>query len=248
MILVDMKQGSEEWLKFRQGRISGTGLADIWAARQYTKDDIIRVLEANNIEFKKSALKGELEKLLSDKDKAVLASEAEKKLGFYQVIAERLSLDPDSEPRMDRGLRLEEEAGELFTKRTGKKLIRTGCCVSDHDPRIINSPDFLVQPPSGAAIYMEAVETKCLSPARHLQAAIENQVPDEFFTQKVQYFVVNEYLETLYFVFYDPRIATLPMHIIPVTREELGDWPAIMLQFQLDRLKEIDEIVEKLAF
>jgi putative phage-type endonuclease len=169
-----------------------------------------------------------------------------RKLGFYELIAERLALDPDDENRMERGLRLEDEAAELFAQQTGKKLEVVGVCVHDKYPSIINSPDRLIKGKSGK--YTEAVEIKCLSPSRHLQAVIENEVPDEFEAQKLQYFIVNPDLEKLYFVFYDPRIPTVPLHSVEVTREELGDTPERYLKFQLEQLEEVDKIIERLAF
>lgn len=169
-----------------------------------------------------------------------------RKIGFYELVAERLAIEPDDENRMDRGLRLEQEAIDLFSEKTGKEVERHGIWVHDKYPSIIVSPDGAIPDTSGK--YTAAVEVKCLSSARHLQAVIENKVPDEFEAQKLQYFIVNTHLETLYFVFYDPRIASVPYHVITVTREELGDFPETYLQFQLDQLKEVDAIVERLAF
>lgn len=168
-----------------------------------------------------------------------------RKIGFYELIAEKLAIDPDSENRMDRGIRLEDEAIELFTKTTGKKVQQVGICVHDDYPEIINSPDGLIL---NGDKYTEAIEIKCLGSARHLQAVIENEVPDEFEAQKIQYFIVNPDLENLYFIFYDPRVLSKPLHIIDVTREELGDLPAKYLAFQLAQINEVTAIVEQLAF
>jgi len=168
-----------------------------------------------------------------------------RKLGFYELIAEKLAIDPDEENRMDRGIRLEDEAIELFTKTTGKKVQQVGICVHDDYPEIINSPDGLIL---NGDKYTEAIEIKCLGSARHLQAVIENEVPDEYEAQKIQYFIVNPDLETLYFIFYDPRVLSKPLHIIEVTREELGDLPAKYLAFQLSQINEVTAIVEQLAF
>lgn len=249
MQIVDMKQNSEQWHDFRRGKISGTSLGQLWQARQYTKDDIVKLFESEGREFKKSAKKSDLEEMLTDDEKAILAGAAEKKLEFYSIMADKLANIPDDEPRMDRGHRLEDVAAQWFSEATGKQLIQVGCCTSDVDDRIINSPDRLVAGKKPDE-FTEAVEIKCLAPARHLQAIIENEVPDEFFTQKVQYFVVNEKLERLYFVFYDERFnyPNLRGHIIEVTRESLGDWPKIMLDYQLIQLKEMDAIIERLAF
>lgn len=248
MQIVELKQNSSLWHEFRRGKISGTSLGQLWQARQYSKNDITALLDAKNTEYKKSLKKSELEELLTDEDKAVLASNADKKIEFYQILAEKLCTKPDDENRMDRGHRLEDVAAERFAKEYKKELVQVGCCVSDKDERIINSPDRLIK--ANNEIYTEAVEIKCLSPARHLQALIENKVPEEYFTQKVQYFVVNENLKKLYFVFYDDRFKfeNLQLHVIEVNREELGDWPQIMETYQLNQLKEMDAIIERLAF
>ena len=249
MQIVELQQNSDLWHEFRKGKITGTSLGQLWQARQYTKDDIFQLLDARQAEYKKSATKAVLEEMLTDEDKAVLASNADKKLEFYAIIAQQLATAPDDEERMDRGHRLEDAGANRFAEDFKKKLEVVGCCVSDIDPRIINSPDRLVEP-NKPGIYTEAVEVKCLSSARHLQAMIENEVPEEFFTQKVQYFVVNEHLEKLYFAFYDDRFKykNLQLHVIEVTRESLGNWPDVMLRYQIAQLKEMDAIIERLAF
>jgi putative phage-type endonuclease len=189
-------------------------------------------------EFRKGKVSGTM---LSD----LYSKRGGRKLGFYELIAARLALDPDDENRMERGIRLEDEAAQAFAEKTGKQLEIAGVCVHDDHPSVINSPDRLIK---NNGKYTEAVEIKCLSPARHLQAVIENKVPDEYEAQKLQYFIVNPDLKKLYFVFYDPRIAAVPLHTVEVTRAELGDLPDRYLKFQLEQLKEIDKIVERLAF
>jgi len=202
-IVNDFQQGSDEWLEYRKGKISGTMLSDLYSKR------------------------------------------GNRKIGFYELIAENIAIDPDDENRMDRGLRLEDEAVEVFEMKTNKKVERVGVCVHDKYRDIINSPDGLIKKGNK---YPEAIEIKCLSSARHLQAVLENKVPNEYEAQMIQYFIVNEDLNKLYFVFYDPRITAIPMHVIEITREELGELPQKYLQFQLEQLQEVKDIVERLAF
>jgi putative phage-type endonuclease len=168
-----------------------------------------------------------------------------RKLGFYELIADKLATLPDDENVMDRGLRLEDEALALFEQKFKKTVERVGVCQHDQYPDIINSPDGLIK---HGKKYTEAVEVKCLSSARHLQAMLEDKVPAEYEAQKIQYFIVNPDLVTLYMIFYDPRILSVPLVVIPVTREELGDKPEKFLQFQIDQIAEINEIIERLAF
>lgn len=256
----DFQQNTEEWHDFRVGKITGTRLKDMWSSRDYTKENLLDAFTTLGIDFpKKVDRKGvetdqpaetvaDLKKRLTPEARMYLWSKAEKKMGFYELAADLLGLARDDENRMDRGLRLEEEASlEFEAAYPGKKLIQAGCCVSDVDERIINSPDRLIKPKKGKPV-TEMVEIKCLSPARHLQAVWENRVPDEFESQKIQYFVVNEKLETLYFVFYDPSITAKPFYVIEVTRESLGNKPQEYLEFQLAQLKDLDRLVEELSF
>src|SRR3990167_8301473 len=78
-----------------------------------------------------------------------------RKIGFYETIAERLSIDPDDEDRMERGHRLEEEAAQMFAEKYNKKLELAGVCVSDDNPNIIISPDRLIK---NSGKYTEAIE------------------------------------------------------------------------------------------
>lgn len=245
-VLTEYEQGSEEWQEARRGKITGTRLADIYSARAWTKEDLVATLEAAKVDFKKSANKAALEELLTDEMRIKLLANAPRKKGFYETIAERLSIPRDEEDRMERGLRLEFEARERFEAETGKKITQVGICQSDRHPAIINSPDGLIANKDG--IYTEAIEIKCLNSASHIQAVVEQAVPEEYWGQKNQYFVVNEALETLYFVFFDPSIASVPYYVVEITRESLGEWPQRLLEFQLAQLAEMDKIVEMLAF
>lgn len=146
---------------------------------------------------------------------------------------------------MDRGLRLEDEATAIFEEKTGLKTEKVGICVSDCHPEIINSPDRLIKV---GKKYKKAVEIKCLGSARHLQAIIEDKVPAEYEAQKIQYFVVNDDLEELFFVFYDPRILSVPYHCISVKREEVADKIEFFKEYQIQTINEINEIIERLAF
>jgi hypothetical protein len=255
-------QGSDEWHAFRLGKITGTRLGTIWSARQYTKSDIENLLGERGLDKeqlriltgKKTPLKADLEALLTEDDRAILSSDGAKKLEYYQVLADQVAIAPDDETfedgrsyygAMERGTGEEDDAAAAFTAYSGKELMVVACCVSDVDPRIINSPDRLVKPAEGDAI-TEAVEIKHLSSAKHLMAFFERRIPDDYWTQNVQYFVVNEKLERLYWVFRDPRIPMLPMFVLTVEREDLGHWPETMLKYQLRTLKELDDLTVRL--
>jgi len=207
-IINDFEQGSDEWIEFRKGKISGTILGDIYS--KPNKDGI-----------------------------------SKRKIGFYQIIADKLGDDYDGENLMDRGLRLEDEANEIFEQKTGLKTEKAGVCVSAFNPEIINSPDRLIKIDGK---YSQAVEIKCLGTARHLQAVIENEVPAEFESQKIQYFICNDELQTLNFVFYDPRIQSIPYHCIEVKREDIADKIELFKEYEIKTLEEIAILVERLAW
>lgn len=263
MIVNNLEQGSPEWHEFRKKKISGTRLKDLYSARAWTKESLVAALDLFEIEYPKTTPRkegavpqpketvGELEKRLTPEVRMYLLRNAPKKIEFYELLADHLGIEPDDEDRMDRGLRLEEEALDmakpLIVAHTEdvREFVTVGCCVSEVDPRIINSPDKLIKIKSK---FKEAVEIKCLSRARHLQAIVENVVPDEFESQKLQYFIVNPDLEILWFVFYDPRVTCKPFHVIKVTRESLGNKPQEYMEFQLAQLKDIDKLVEELSF
>lgn len=169
----------------------------------------------------------------------------EKKIGFYELIAERISSDhygeSFDETPMERGTRLEPEALERFEKETGKKVARELVLwVSDENESIASSPDGIISE-------TEAVETKCLSSARHIEAYLKQEVPDEYDFQVLQYFCVNEKLQTLYVAFYDPRIPGKDFFYLTVNRADKEAEIAQYLEYQKNILKEVDEVVLRLS-
>jgi len=163
-----------------------------------------------------------------------------KKIGYYELIAERIGLPADGENPMDRGHRLEEEAIERFEKMTDKKVdCSLVLWVSDNNENIALSPD-------GVIGEIEAVEVKCLSSARHIEAYLTGEIPEEYRYQGLQYFIVNEKLEKLHFCFYDPRLKVKDFFIIEMLRSNLTDEINTLEIYQKDTLKEVEEIVENL--
>lgn len=166
-----------------------------------------------------------------------------RKLGFYEVLAERLTVphENDDDDAMERGHTLEQEAVNVFTETTGFEVdTNAGVWVSDKNEHIALSPD-------GEIDKEHAVEVKCLSPSRHLQAYFEQKIPSDYEAQVCQYFIVNDKLEQLYFVFYDPRIPAKPLHYIVVDRE---DW-AVRIEehetYEAEALADIDAKINQLT-
>lgn len=167
-----------------------------------------------------------------------------RKLGFYEIIAERLAIktDTDNDDPLERGHALEGAALDAFEELTGKKVKRDcGVWVSDENPYIYVSPD-------GEVGKTEACEVKCLSSARHLQAYFEQEIPTEYEAQVAQYFIVNEKLKALYFVFYDPRIPAKPCHYIIIDRKEYEEKIELYKAYEEEALKDIELKVAELTF
>jgi putative phage-type endonuclease len=178
------------------------------------------------------------------KDVAVKRGTA-KKLAFYELIAERLTVNPDDdveENPMDRGTRLEPEALARFTKET-KKKVDTSLVIwtRDDNESIAISPD-------GFIGKTEAVETKCLSSALHIKAFLTQQIPSDYIEQGLQYFIVNDKLKVLHFAFYDPRIPVKDFFVIPIKRKDVQEQIDQYLAYQRDTLNEVEEIVNSLTF
>lgn len=164
------------------------------------------------------------------------------KLGFYELIAERLGIAADDESAMDRGTRLEPEAMERFITET-KKKVDTSLIIwtRDDNENIAVSPD-------GFMGKKEAVEVKCLSSARHIEAWLTQKIPDEYEFQKLQYFIVNEDLQKLHFAFYDPRLLAKPFFVITVKRKDVEEDVKTYLEYQKNVIEEVNKIVNELTF
>lgn len=203
-------------------------------------------MQTLKFETKEAWLEGRRGKITGSRAKDIMpkARGAGYKIGFYELIAERLAVvrDPGETP-MDRGIRLEEEAIARFEKETGKKVDQSLVLwMRDDNPNIAVSPD-------GSVIGEQAaVEAKCLSSARHIEAFLTKELPDEFKHQRVQYFIVNEPLKDLYFLFYDPSLAVKDFFYFHITREEVQSEIKEYLEQQRKVLEEVETIVNKLTF
>lgn len=192
-----------------------------------------------------------------------------KKIGYYELIAERLGVPADGENPMDRGTRLEKDAIARFEEETGKKV--DGSLIMwarAENEAIAISPDGVIVAESKKYAETEACEVKCLSSARHIEAFLEQKVPDEYYFQCLQYFIVNDRLKKLNFICFDPRFAMfkdpndksakLDYFVIELTRadfmeeEKKGEPPVDQIkkyrEYQEKMLIEVDQIVARLSF
>lgn len=170
-----------------------------------------------------------------------LMSSRTKKDAIYDLIAEKLTVgvDMDYENAMDRGNRLEPEAIAMFELETGKKVETTGFTESEYNDNIGSSPDGLIGE-------TEAIEVKCMGGKNHIKLWLENEIPSEYHWQVVQYFVVNEKLEKLFFVGYNPDIQVHQLHIIEVERKTLEEDIEKAKQVQVEALEEVEKLLSNI--
>jgi hypothetical protein len=107
--------------------------------------------------------------------------------------------------------------------------------------------EYIAYSPDGIIGDTETIEVKCLNSASHIEAWVTKKIPSEYEEQSIQPFVVNDKLETLYFVFYDPRMP-IDFFYFTVTREELADKITKAYETQLLALAQILEIEAQLTF
>lgn len=178
------------------------------------------------------------------KDIVVLRG-AGKKMGFYELIAERLAIPrPEGENKMERGHELEELAVELAEKELKKEFNKELVIWErDDDSCIAISPDAYTKD------LKEAVEVKCLSSALQVKAIINNEPEQDFKFQYLQYFIVNDKLEKLHVVMYDPSlIEKLQYKRFEINRKDIQEDIEKYLEYQRKELEEVNNIVNKLSF
>jgi len=180
--------------------------------------------------------------------------------GFWDLLAQKLCIAKDGEPERDRGLRLEPIALAKTATMIGKTLdLDAGMWVSDTDEDISVSPDSAE--PGDKPTY--SAEAKCLDSKNHLKYIVTDMrlkkvsgndykgilgIPAEFKEQVIQYFVVNEHLQTIYFTLYDElqAIEGLMHYVITVTRDEVADLITGQVEYEQEALKQVRELIKEL--
>lgn len=170
------------------------------------------------------------------------------KPGIYRAAAESLTgsaaLD-DDEDAMERGHRLEPIALARFEKETGKKVDTSLMgWEREDDSRIAVSPDGMIGKTA-------AVEVKCLSSAKHVEAMYTGKIPKNtagYEEQAAQYFIVNEKLAKLFYVFFDDRFpAPMDFFFLTLTRKEMKPEIDRLLTLERDAVAKVREIVNTLS-
>lgn len=173
--------------------------------------------------------------------KSLMGTPKAKEDYFYEVLAEKLTvgIDDESENPMERGLRLEDEAIATFEFETGKKVEKIGFCESDDQSEIANSPDGLIGE-------NEAIEVKCLGGKNHVKFWLTNELPTEYKWQIIQYFVVNQKLQKLYFFGYNPDIPVHPHHLLEINRADIEQDIELARKVQQEFIIKVNETLQNL--
>jgi len=140
-------------------------------------------------------------------------------------------------------LRIDKEAIEHLSNLTGVEFNTDLVIISRDD-----NPNFAWSPDGYSKDLKKAAEVKCLRSAVHIQTIIENKIPDEYKEQSTQPFIACDELEILYFTFYDPRVASRPLHIIEVKRADIEKDIQFYKEYEAKIQLYVDSWVKELAW
>lgn len=162
-------------------------------------------------------------------------------MGFYELLAERLTDSDDLSSGIERGTELESEALRVASDTLGVDFVHGN--VWELDENHIESPDGYTKD------LKMAIEIKCLSSARHIQAIYEDNPPKEYATEYANYFLVNPKLECLIVFLFDPRFIEpkLQTHYWFLNRTDLMNEIKALKQVKKTVLKELKEAEERLC-
>lgn len=179
ILSVSQAQDTEAWLDARIGKITGTKAGTL-ALEHYAQKDVAK-LEAMADKAKTE------EKAEEYREKARQAKRDNERLkvnlDFWQFLADMIAEQPDGEPPMERGHRLENTnimmACEKFDISPDVVEFDTGMWVSDVDDRIAVSPDAHAKPRIFNGLEHNptfAFEAKSLGTKYHLQTVVPFRV------------------------------------------------------------------------
>lgn len=167
-----------------------------------------------------------------------------RKIGFYQLAADYLAMPDETVDGRDRGNELEEEGVAELSKEVGIEFIysENELYISDNNENMIYSPDGYTKD------YTITAELKHLGSARHLEIIDTNEIPNEYWLQVIQSFIVNDKQQEHYFCSRDPRVTAKPIWYKHTMRKDIEDEIELYKQIELDVLKDVLEFVEKIGF
>lgn len=176
---VSQAQDTEAWLDARIGKITGTKAGTL-ALEHYAQKDVAKLeamADKAKTEEKAEEYRAKAEQAKRDNERLKVT------LDFWQFLADMIAEQPDGEPPMERGHRLENTnimmACEKFDISPDVVEFDTGMWVSDVDDRIAVSPDAHAKPRIFNGLEHNptfAFEAKSLGTKYHLQTVVPFRV------------------------------------------------------------------------
>lgn len=258
MKILDIEQRSQEWLDFHEGRISGSSAKDYSSVRYIPKAELVEFAESKGYEFPKNLTMDNIKAMLTEDELNELYANVQINDSIYKLIAQRIAkpINPNdytlpegaTYSAMLRGQILEEEARELISEKLGKKIIPGRVWQSDVNEYMICSPDGEIVDDTGKV--SEAVEIKCLDSWKVVKAYYEKHPPLDYEAQIIQYFLVNENLQKLYFCIYSDVFTNpeLGLQIFELKREDYREKIELTGRVQNATLGLVEREVQKLMF
>lgn len=260
MKILDIEQRSQEWLDFHEGRISGSSAKDYSSVRYIPKAELVEFAESKGYEFPKNLTMDNIRAMMTEDELNELYANVQINDSIYKLIAQRIAkpINPndyaDRIPEgatysaMLRGQILEDEARELISEKLGKKIIPGRVWQSEENEYMICSPDGEIVDDTGKV--SEAVEIKCLDSWKVVKAYYEKHPPLDYEAQIIQYFLVNENLQKLYFCIYSDVFTNpdLGLQIFELKREDYREKIELTGRVQNATLGLVEREVQKLMF
>ena len=258
MKILDLEQRSQEWLDFHEGRISGSSAKDYSSVRYIPKTELVEFAESKGYEFPKNLTMDNIKAMLTEDELNELYANVQINDSIYKLIAQRIAkpINPNdytlpegaTYSAMLRGQILEEEARKLISEKLGKQIIPGRVWQSEENEYMICSPDGEIVDDTGKV--SEAVEIKCLDSWKVVKAYYEKRPPLEYEAQIIQYFLVNENLQKLYFCIYSDVFTNpdLGLQIFELKREDYREKIELTGRVQNATLGLVEREVQKLMF
>lgn len=258
MKILDLEQRSQEWLDFHEGRISGSSAKDYSSVRYIPKTELVEFAESKGYEFPKNLTMDNIRAMLTEDELNELYANIQINDSIYKLIAQRIAkpINPNdytlpegaTYSAMLRGQILEEEARELISEKLGKQIIPGRVWQSEENEYMICSPDGEIVDDTGKV--SEAVEIKCLDSWKVVKAYYEKHPPLDYEAQIIQYFLVNENLQKLYFCIYSDVFTNpdLGLQIFELKREDYQEKIELTGRVQNATLGLVEREVQKLMF
>lgn len=260
MKILDLEQRSQEWLDFHEGRISGSSAKDYSSVRYIPKAELVEFAESKGYEFPKNLTMDNIRAMLTEDELNELYANVQINDSIYKLIAQRIAkpINPNdyadripdgaTYSAMLRGQILEDEARELISEKLGKQIIPGRVWQSEENEYMICSPDGEIVDDTGKV--SEAVEIKCLDSWKVVKAYYEKHPPLDYEAQIIQYFLVNENLQKLYFCIYSDVFTNpeLGLQIFELKREDYQEKIELTGRVQNATLGLVEREVQKLMF